>query len=85
VNKSFAVILTFLLSAALPMEAPSQDASYNRFGSGCAGSAGVPSLDADAHSLPMLGRTFRAQLSNVPDGSYWNARVLSEKSTDRNQ
>ena len=41
-------------------------ASYVTFGSGCAGSAGVPALAAQ--NLPTLGTTFRLAVQNLPAG-----------------
>ena len=42
--------------------------SYTQFETGCAGTVGVPLLEAEPGFLPVLGGTFRARLSNVPDG-----------------
>lgn len=44
--------------------------TYSRFayyGTGCAGSAGVPRLTAEAGSMPVYGQPFRMQLSNLPN------------------
>jgi hypothetical protein len=41
-------------------------ASYASFGSGCAGSAGVPALGAGAGELPWSGGTFTLQLNALP-------------------
>lgn len=41
-------------------------ATYSPFGTGCAGSLGVPTLSAAAGSAPTLGTTFQAQLGNLP-------------------
>jgi hypothetical protein len=45
---------------------PTAPASYRAFGTGCAGSAGTPRLAACAGSLPIVGRTFCAELTNLP-------------------
>lgn len=39
---------------------------YGSYGTGCAGTAGTPSLAAMGSSLPQQGTTFLAQLSNMP-------------------
>lgn len=41
-------------------------ASYNAYGTGCAGTLGVPGLAAIGGSRPQLGGLFQAQLSNLP-------------------
>lgn len=43
-------------------------ASYHPFGSGCAGTQGVPNLHATAGSRPILGTTFSATVDNLPVG-----------------
>ena len=43
-------------------------ASYVGYGSGCPGSAGVPTLSAAAGSLPLPGTTFVALVAGVPAG-----------------
>ena len=48
--------------------APAQVASVVPFGTGCAGPTGVPLLAAQSGSLPRLGSTFLAVLSNLPVG-----------------
>ncbi|MBL8755522.1 MAG: hypothetical protein JNK15_19650 [Planctomycetes bacterium] len=45
-----------------------QFATYSPFGSGCAGSLGVPVLDAAAGTKPVLGTTFTVQVDNLPLG-----------------
>ncbi len=42
-------------------------ASFTSFGTGCAGSAGVPTLSSA--SVPQVNQTFTAQLANIPAGS----------------
>ncbi len=44
-------------------------ASYEQFGTGCAGSVGVPVLDAAPGSLPRIDSTFTLQLTNLPAGN----------------
>lgn len=39
--------------------------TWTRYGFGCAGSAGVPNLDASAGSVPALGATFSVELTNL--------------------
>ena len=46
--------------------APLYPASFIRFGSGCAGSAGAPALAAASGNLPWLGGTFRLEVSRLP-------------------
>ena len=41
-------------------------AQFHAYGSGCVGSGGVPSLQAQAGSTPALGTTFTMQVSNLP-------------------
>jgi hypothetical protein len=41
-------------------------ASYASYGSGCAGSRGVPSIAPQGTSLPHAGSTFTLQVNNVP-------------------
>ena len=41
-------------------------ASYSTFGTGCTGSRGVPTLTAQAGSLPRIGQTFQGNLGNLP-------------------
>jgi hypothetical protein len=48
---------------------PPPVATYSLFGTGCAGSAGTPSLVALAGSLPRLGSAFTLQLAQMPAGS----------------
>lgn len=55
VNNVFAVDNVFLL----PVQ-------YSSYGTGCVGSNGTPALAAVTGSLPQLGTTFQAQLSNMP-------------------
>ncbi len=55
-----------LMSLVLAASASSQVGSYRRIGLGCAGSVGVPRLDAVAESLPFIGETFSVELTNVP-------------------
>jgi hypothetical protein len=63
--------------------------SYTPFGQGCAGPAGVPDLAAQPGSLPAVGRTFTALLTNLPaspldlpfaflgyDNASWNGQPL---------
>jgi len=57
---------TLLACFALASQVLPQDPTYSNFASGCPGSAGIPLLEADAGSLPELGSSFRARLSNVP-------------------
>ena len=46
-----------------------QPAATRGFGHGCAGSAGVPAFEPLAGSLPLIGREFRGQLTQLPTGS----------------
>lgn len=57
-----------LLAVGLYSPALAQEAKYTQFGTGCAGSIGVPLLEANPGSFPELDSTFTARLSNVPDG-----------------
>lgn len=41
-------------------------ARVHRFGTGCAGSGGVPSLQAQAGGVPTLGTTFALDVTNLP-------------------
>lgn len=41
-------------------------ASYTPYGSGCAGSRGIPQLTAQGTSVPRIGSQFTAQASNLP-------------------
>lgn len=41
-------------------------ATFTAFGTGCTGSRGVPQLTAQNGSLPRIGATFQAHLSNLP-------------------
>ncbi|HEX5054579.1 MAG TPA: hypothetical protein VFZ65_22575 [Planctomycetota bacterium] len=43
-----------------------QGASYTTYGSGCAGSRGVPHLAASFGSVPRAGQVFQATVTNVP-------------------
>ncbi|MGB3968454.1 MAG: LamG-like jellyroll fold domain-containing protein [Planctomycetota bacterium] len=45
----------------------SQPAQFLPFGSGCTGTAGVPTLNALGSSLPQLGTTFTMRLANLPN------------------
>jgi hypothetical protein len=45
---------------------PTNPATFTPFGSGCAGSAGTPSLAADDVSLPWLADTFTLRITNLP-------------------
>jgi hypothetical protein len=47
-------------------------ATFTSFGAGCAGSGGTPSLQADGDSLPWLGDTFRAELTNLGTNTQLN-------------
>ena len=40
-------------------------ASVTKFGIGCQGSGGIPTLDAESGSLPWIGATFSARLANI--------------------
>ena len=44
-------------------------ASYTPFGTGCAGSAGTPSIQAAPFERPWVGQTFFADIRNVPAGN----------------
>jgi hypothetical protein len=46
--------------------APGASASHAAYGSGCAGSRGVPTLNAQGTSLPRVGQTFTAHVGNLP-------------------
>lgn len=41
-------------------------ASYTAYGAGCLGSRGVPTLAASGSSLPRVGQTFQATITNLP-------------------
>ena len=41
-------------------------ASYTTYGAGCAGSRGVPTLAAQAGSLPQVGQTLQVDIGNLP-------------------
>jgi hypothetical protein len=41
-------------------------AAYSTFGTGCAGSRGVVSLNAQGNSLPRIGQTFDLHIGNLP-------------------
>jgi len=41
-------------------------ASWSSFGTGCAGSRGVPTINAQGTSLPRIGQTFELHVGNVP-------------------
>ncbi len=45
--------------------APVNPATYTPFGTGCPGSAGTPALASDQGSLPWVGDTFTARLTNL--------------------
>jgi len=49
---------------------PGNRASFVTYGSGCAGPAGVPNLQAVAGSRPVLGQQFHVQLSGLPQSQY---------------
>jgi len=55
---------------------PQLQASYVPFGSGCAGSGGVPSLGANLGSLPRIGTTFTALLMNTGTNPFANFPFL---------
>lgn len=48
---------------------PPPAAAFTTFGSGCAGSAGTPSLAALASSRPVLGTPFAMAIANLPAGT----------------
>jgi hypothetical protein len=48
---------------------PVSPASHTPFGAGCAGSAGVPALDAAPGQLPWLGDLFTLRVENLPPGN----------------
>lgn len=56
-------------------------ASYAPFGQGCPGSAGVPTLGAQAGTLPVIGTTFTAQLTTLPSASAGAFLVLGQGRT----
>ncbi len=67
--------LTLLLAAAIPLvaqstfaQATSAQATYTTFGSGCNGSGGVPQLAAVPGNMPVIGRDFDVELSNIGAG-----------------
>lgn len=64
---------------------PGLPASYTAFGSGCAGSLGVPSLAAAPGSRPAMGTTFRADIDNLPNGLAVIATGLSNTTTTTGQ
>lgn len=43
-------------------------ATFNTFGSGCAGSLGVPTLTASGSGSPQIGTTFSIDFNNLPNG-----------------
>lgn len=45
---------------------PASSAQFHAFGSGCAGSGGVPSLQAATGSTPAIGSNFTMEISNLP-------------------
>lgn len=45
---------------------PAPGATWTRYGTSCAGSAGQPQLDRQPGSTPALGGTFTVQLANLP-------------------
>jgi hypothetical protein len=47
--------------------APGVAASFTAFGTGCAGSGGVPALAAATGQLPWLGSTFTIDFTNLPN------------------
>ena len=47
---------------------PNSQPSWTAFGSGCAGTAGIPTLSAATGQLPRIGRVFTTQLGNLPAG-----------------
>jgi hypothetical protein len=49
---------------------PVTPATYTRFGVGCAGSGGTPSLAAAGGSLPWLGDSFTQQITQLPGGGF---------------
>jgi hypothetical protein len=53
--------------AATDIYGPVHDATGNAFGAGCAGTAGLPTLDCGA--LPWLGSNWRVDLSSAPAGA----------------
>lgn len=54
-------------------------AAYERFGIGCPGSVGTPSLDAPLHSLPWIDDTLTMQLSSLPpSGTVFGVFGVSE-------
>jgi hypothetical protein len=46
-----------------------QGAYFTEFGTGCAGSLGVPTLAAQSGSLPAIGTTFTMALGNLPNSA----------------
>lgn len=46
--------------------APATTARVHRFGTGCLGSGGVPSLQASLGAVPSLGSTFTLDVTNLP-------------------
>ena len=59
----------------------SPTATYDLFGSGCAGSLGTPLIAAAPNVRPALGATFDVDLSNLPFGIAAMATGLSASST----
>ena len=57
-------------------------ASYLPFGSGCAGSVGIPVLAAAADSLPRISHTFTVEISNLPAGSAGAFVIFGSSRTD---
>ncbi|MHC5066382.1 MAG: hypothetical protein ACYTG5_20700, partial [Planctomycetota bacterium] len=58
-----------LFAAAMACQLGAQETRYFKIGEGCPGPLGTPTLNAEASAVPILGRTFSTELSNVPDGS----------------
>jgi hypothetical protein len=50
-------------------------AAVTVFGTGCAGSSGVPFLAAAPNSLPRIGRPFAVRVSNIPITGFFVAAV----------
>lgn len=77
-------VLLSLATFVPPLTA--QSASFQPFGTGCAGPAGVPSLDAQPGQLPVLGQTFFLRIAGLPSfsmlfgvvglSSTWNSSPL---------
>lgn len=52
-------------------------ASFTNFGTGCLGSAGVPSLSATGGGLPVAGQSFSVDITNLPAASSATSLMLS--------